>query len=822
MKVGATFVPPSGDIKSPFVIVGEQPGKLEVKIRQPFIGSAGKVLTECLNAANIIQHECYKTNVIKDLDKPAYEIFTYTRGKAKVQESWYKHTEVLKNELEKTEGLIIAVGNTALYALTNNIGITKWRGSVIESTLLPGRLVLPILHPSTVIPPKKVYTNKLLIQLDLQRARDYIDGKFQPPEYDIAIQPSFFESMDFLQQCYEEGMKGYTIDYDIELRFEQVSCISFAYTSWHAISIPFICASGDYFTVDQEVEVWKAIAKILEEPKIKKRGQNLIFDSHFLIRNHKIATKNIEDTMVAQQIIMSEYPRGLDFITSIWTSHPYYKDEGKKYFEGGNYPRLWTYNGTDSLITAEAFPKQWDMLRSQNNTEIYKHQVRVIEPLAYMMERGIKADMPGIKKNAAQLDKEIEDLTRQLYAVVGYELNPNSPDQLQHYFYGIMGHRPYKSKTTKNITTDADALKRLTIKGSQEAALILEIRRRSKVRSVYMEPAKFDSDGRVRCAYNPVGTRYSRLSSAENIFGTGMNMQNWPHSSLKYLKADEDYLFCSFDLAQAENRLVAYLGQIDSMIEAFESGKDVHRLTASLIFNKPPEEISDEPGSSTLGAGTHSERDWGKRANHGLNYDLGYRSFALYYELPERDSKFIVEKYHQVYPGVRQGFHSYIKRCLRENRTLTNPMGRHTLFTSKLDDATFKEAYSCIPQGTVGDLINQQGINQTYYNPQQFGPVELLIQVHDSVGFQIPIKIGWERVAQILWEIKANLEIPLKIHQYEFVIPADLNIGLNLDKAYGREFKAKNFPESPQVLAQKLESVYPDIVQEENELCQSV
>ena len=819
---GATFVPPRGDLNSPFILVGEQPGRMEVRLHEPFVGPASKVLVECLNAANITSYECYKTNVLKDLDKPLKEIFRYERGKAHVSQRWYDYLEILQEELSQTTGLIIAIGNVALYALTDNVGITKWRGSVLDSTLLPGRKVLAIIHPATVLPPKMQYKNKLLIQMDLQRARDFADGKFQSSEYDIGIQPSFMEAMTYLEECYQEGMRGYTIDYDIELRFEEVSCVAFTYNSWNAISIPFISGDGDYFTVDQEVEIWKAIAKILEEPTIRKRGQNLIFDSHFLIRKHGIVTKNIDDTMVAQQIIMSEYPRGLDFITSIWTTHPYYKDDGKKYFEGGNYPRLWTYNGTDSMVTAEAFPKQWEMLRNQGNLETYKRQVALIEPLAYMMERGIKVDLPGIIKLSGELDKEIEDLTRQLHAVVGFPLNPNSPKQLIAYFYGTQGYRPYKSKTTKNVSVDADALKRLSIKGSKEAALILDIRKRSKIRSVYMEPLKFDKDNRVRCSYNPVGTRYSRLSSSENIFGTGMNMQNIPHSVHKYFKADEGYLYCSFDLAQAENRIVAYLGQIDSMIKAFEEGKDVHRLTASLIFGKPPEDISDEKGSSSLGSGDHSERDWGKRANHGLNYDLGYRSFSMYYELPERESKFIVEKYHQVYPGVRQGFHAYVKRCLRENRTLTNPMGRKTLFLNKLDETTFKEAYACIPQGLVGDIVNEYGIEYIYYNPQLFAPVELLIQVHDSVGFQIPLSVGWERIAQMLWLIKQSLETPMQIHQYNFSIPADLNVGLNLDKHMGREYKAKNFPATPELLAQALEEAYPQMVEEENTLCQSV
>lgn len=809
---GSTFVPPIGDPLSPIILVGEQPGKMEVRNRQPFLGPAGRVLMDCMNVVGIVRHDCYITNVIKDLDHPLATHFRYDKGKMHVSDSWYKYLEILKQELEQTQGLIVAIGNVALAALTGNLGITKWRGSVLDSTLLPGRKVLPILHPATVIPPKNQFLNRILIQFDLQRAKEFIDGKYQPSNYEIIIRPSYQQCVEYLEECLDYGLKGYTVDYDIELRYEQISCIAFAHNPAVAISIPFVDENGDYFNLEQEVEIWRLIAEILQNPKIKKRGQNLIFDSQFLLHVHHIITRNIDDTMIAERTLMPEFPIGLDFITSLWTSHPYYKDEGKKYFSGTNFPRLWNYNGTDACVCAEAFPKQYEELRRQGNLETYERQRLLVEPLTYMMERGIKSDIPGIIKKAAELDVEIEDLTRQLHAVVGWEINPNSPQQLQKLFYGLQGYQPYKSKTTGNISVDSDALKRLSRKGSKEAAIIQQLRKKSKIRSVYLDPAKFDKDGRIRCSYNPVGTRFSRLSSSENIFGTGMNMQNQPYDCLKYYLADDGYLYFSFDLSQAENRLVAYIGKIEPMIEAFESGKDIHRLTASLIFGKPSDEISDEKGSSVLGSGEHSERDWGKRANHGLNYDLSYKSFALYYELPEAQSKTIVERYHHVYPGVRQGFHKYVQRQLRETRMLINLMGRRTLFLDTLNDQTFKEAYACIPQGTVGDVVNERGLEFIYYNPKQFAPVELLIQVHDQIGFQIPVSIGYKRIAELLIMIKQSLEQPLKIHDYTFVIPADLTFGLTLDKKSGKEVKAKNFPKTVEALAELLQTSHADML----------
>jgi DNA polymerase-1 len=281
-------------------------------------------------------------------------------------------------------------------------------------------------------------------------------------------------------------------------------------------------------------------------------------------------------------------------------------------------------------------------------------------------------------------------------------------------------------------------------------------------------------------------------------------MQNWPHDLLNYLLPDPDHIYYSFDLAQAENRIVAYVGKVTPMIDAFENNKDLHNLTAGLIFNKHPDTISSEDGSCTLGNGKHSERFWGKKTIHGLNYDFGYKSFSLLYEVSERDSKQMVEKYHSSYPGVRNNFHTYIRKCLAENRTLTNLMGRRTLFLDEWGDALFKEAYACIPQGTVGDVINERGLEYVYYNQKMFRDIALLVQVHDSLGFQIPTSVPMIEHARMLRAIKTNLEIPLHFQGQDFVVPADLTYGFSLGKSLCNEIKFLKFPDNDFDLSEML------------------
>jgi len=496
--------------------------------------------------------------------------------------------------------------------------------------------------------------------------------------------------------------------------------------------------------------------------------------------------------MVAQKTLFPDYPMGLDFICTMYTDLPYYKNEGKKWFKvGGAWRTLWNYNALDSIVCADAHPKQIEDLKRQGNLETYERQRQIIEPLVYMMERGIKVDVEGMKKKGEEYGQKIDSAIEELRRLCGFDINPNSPKQLANYFYGTKGLPAYR-KRGGGVTTDDDALKRLARKGIKEAELVRKIREYTKARGNYLNIDKVDTDARIRCSYNPAGTRFSRISSSENIFGTGMNMQNWPHELLEFLLPDEGYVLYTIDLSQAENRIVAYVGNVTQMIEAFETGRDVHSLTAALIFGKPVDEISNVDGSSQLGGGHYSERFWGKKANHSLDYDLGFRTFAMRFELPETQAKWIVERFHLAYPGIRQNFHEIVRTQLAKDRTLTNLMGRRTLFLGEWGDKLWKVGYSCIPQGTVGDMINERGLSYVYYNQKDFAPVELLTQTHDSITFQIPLNISWERHAGMLRLIKAKLETPLKWNEREFVIPADISMSLDFNKDKGKKIKIVN------------------------------
>lgn len=770
-------VKPEGDPHSLIAFIGEAPGGQEERLGRPFVGPSGQLLDECLRTVGINRRDCYLTNVVKE--RPPNNDISYFialgKGAPIISPEGKQYLDEFLIEVDTlSANVLVPLGNVPLWALTGLKNITKRHGSILSTA--KGRKVIPTIHTAAAL---REYSFKYYIQNDLRR----IKYQSQFPEirlrdYRILVAPTYQQVCSHLQEILSSSRM---IAVDIEVLNYEVSCISIG--NPFVVSIPFTNEEGDYFTVEQETEIWKLLTEILEHPDITKLGQNLAFDGTFLFQKYGIRMSPLADTMVAQGILYPDLPKGLDFTTATYTDVPYYKDEGKLWFKlGGSFHDLWEYNAKDSMVLPTIYEKQVDLLTKQNNQLAYQNQVALVEPIVYMCGRGIRTDWEGIRRESEEAEAKLSKLTEDFQQECGYDCNPKSPKQLKELFYVNRGHKPYTNRSTGNVSTDRDALKRLSRKGDRAAKLLLQIRQLSKLKDTYYDTT-LDPDRRLRCSFNPVGTTSGRLSSSKTIFGTGLNFQNIPDSFRRYMLVDEGYIGYQLDLSQAENRVVAYIAPDHLMIQAFEEGIDVHRLTASLIFNKKVEEVSDEPGSTSIGGGIYSERFWGKKANHGLNYDLGYRTFAFYYEIPESDSKYIVERYHAAYPGVRR-YHAWVRQQLSINRTLTDCLGKNRLFLGRWGDELFKEAYSYIPQSTVAGKLNRDGVLALWN--ERFGychDVELLNQVHDAVWIQIPLSLPLVAHAGLLIRLKESLGSDIQWKAASFSIPVDIEASpLNFGK----------------------------------------
>jgi len=828
-----TYVTPSGDPSAKLGIVGEQPGHQEVRARppRPFIGPAGQGLDECLAMTKIQRRELYITNVIKDLDAPlAHYINLDTRGKWTISADGYDYINELGVELRKLNlNIVVAMGNIALLALTNRVGITKWRGSILDSTLVPGLKVIGTFHPSTFIPPKFKFLNKPIVCEDLMRAK--YESQFKEIKRisrQIYIRPDFNQTINTLRNCYRLGKLGQIIGFDIEVINKEVDCIGVSWSPTDSICIPFRSSEGDYFIIEEELAIMRAIAYIIQDESIQKAGASFIFDTQFLFHKYGIQPRgSLHCTQIAQKISYPDFPAGLNAVTTMYTDIPYYKLDGKQWIKKGlgTWEQWWNYNGLDALAPVETIPKQLETLKKQHNEATYERQRKLIKPLLYMGERGIRVDVSEMMDYEIEQSKILNEKSAEIKDIVGRDINLNSPKQLMDYFYKELGNKPYKKKNGTgqyNDSIDVDALKRLVRQGgsaSEAARIMLDIRSLSKRISTYLNIGKVDKDGRYRSSYKPVGAETGRLSSGETIFGTGGNQQNWPHDLLRFFLFDEGYIGYSFDLSQIENRIVAYTGGVLAQIDAFEQGIDLHTLTASIIFRKPYDQISKVDGSSTLGDGRQSERYWGKKLNHGTNYDESYKKVALINELPEAEAKQLMEEVHRGYPQIRNGYHTMIQDMLKSSRTVTNLFGRTRLFLGPIYESypntpryacteTFRQAYAHFAQSTCADKVNEQGIEYIYYNQNLFKPIELLAQIHDSIVFQIPLTVKWTEQAKMLLLIKQSLETPLIWHDREIPTPVDLAIGFNLYKEQMIELKSKDIPSNEEKLAERLHFIY--------------
>lgn len=465
------------------------------------------------------------------------------------------------------------------------------------------------------------------------------------------------------------------------------------------------------------------------------------------------------------------------------------------------------YNALDSACTKEVHDKFFHELAPHGFYPTYEMTIRLLPLLMFMQTRGIKVDLEALEQTKQDVTKASQERQEELNKLCGRELNVNSPKDCQTYFYVELGIPPYYHEG--KVTVNDLALQRLTRgtakrPGLRQAKLVQEIRGLEKLYGTYLN-IEFDADRRMRCSYNPRGTKFGRLSSSKTIFGTGTNQQNLPQEFKKFLVADEGCVFWEVDKRQAEWVIVAYLTGDPNMIRVIEDEKDTHIHTASLMFDCPPEILELESklvGSNTdqdtvreLRMGnpdianyvsklprTMSGRQCGKKSNHGLNYDEGFVQFALLNEIEQSESKRIVEAYHQIYPGIRIWYES-IKKQLHKDRSLTNCFARKVRFLDAFGPDMFKSAYAMLPSSTQVDALNQ-GMVKIYNDPELCEiskyNIDILAQVHDSLLLQVPISVvkspEFKGIQQKVYDY---LSPELNYNGRRFKIATDSKFGLN-------------------------------------------
>lgn len=527
-----------GEPTSKICILAEAPATQEMQEGRPLVGEAGRVFTELCHQAGIIRRELYIVNVfpfpVEKPEKPTkmwikgdMSRVLWTQKSGLTDEGWVYAKDAIKKIRASGANVIVALGGTALSALLPRCkSISKYRGSVmmtdVDATGLR-RKVVPTYHPAALTWGAPFVWRYDIIS-DLRKAKRFSSKRaLDTQPFSLIIQPSFKDCLEFIRACKEAKLANT----DLEVYRPWISCLSLAYHEDEAICIPFVQENGQpYFDFDQEIEIWKAYTDLMGDPDVVKINQNMLFDAWVMfISNHILVRGRMEDPMIMQGILHPDFPKSLQYLTSICTDMEYYKDD-KKLWKNfwKDIASFWRYNAKDSIASLRSFNFLNEDIDSRGYRQQYEDYLEDCDHLLYMMCRGVRVDEAKLIVTKKHVQGLIEKAERKWIDKTGEVINIGSNAQLMRYFYVKMGHKPYFDMKTKKPTVNDYALQRMK-KKLPEAGIIQEFRAAQKLHSTYLK-VEYDEDLRIRTTYNPARTTTGRLSSKKTVFETGMNMQN--------------------------------------------------------------------------------------------------------------------------------------------------------------------------------------------------------------------------------------------------------------------------------------------------------
>lgn len=466
----------------------------------------------------------------------------------------------------------------------------------------------------------------------------------------------------------------------------------------------------------------------------------------------------------------------------------------------------WIYNALDCCVTNEVLGKlNENMDEVSRNT--YKFSRALQGPILEMQLRGIGLDPSERVKTLAEFKHERKFVQRHLEALahegLGYaNFNYRSPVQLKDLFYTVLGCTPVRARNANGQfvpTVNRDALEKLQQYYTAEIFCRHIITLRELDKKIQFLETEADEDGRIRTTFNIAGTNTGRLSSSDSAYGTGGNLQNIERKLRRVYIPDQGFKFCNIDLEQADARNVGAIlwelfvesheeSEAGKYLDACESG-DLHTRVCSMAYTNLPwtgdlkadKAIADDKENYAYREFTY--RDMSKRLGHGTNFFGTPRNMGNILKIPASQIDSFQEKYFTGFPLIGTHnkkdrattcWHNWVRNQLLNYGCLVTPgfNRRRYFFGRPDDDRTLREAIAYAPQSMTADEIDT-GIIRLWRSPL---PIQLLIQVHDSILFQYPEELEAEIIPAAMELLKVI--IPLKRGR-EFSVPVEAKIGWN-------------------------------------------
>lgn len=506
---------------------------------------------------------------------------------------------------------------------------------------------------------------------------------------------------------------------------------------------------------------------ILEDPHIAKYLHHAKFDA-LMLHHAGINLQGITfDTMIAAHLLITDGQRsGLKYLSEYYLQEPMYtfaemvNDKKLKNFSYVAVPDAIIYAAADAHQTWRLHALFAPRLVENDLDKLYYNiEMPLLKVLIQMEKEGIGFNTEVIKPIAHQVSDELAILQNQILDLIGPEfvgINLNSPKQLEDLLFNHL-KLPIIKKTTQKTaySTDQEVLKDLA-KIHPVPALIARYRELFKLKTTYLDALVTyinPQTRKIHTTFSQAQVATGRLSSSEP------NLQNIPvdrYHLRSAFQAEADTLFLSADYSQIELRVLAYLSQDATLIDAFKHNYDIHSLTASGLFDVPLEQVTSE------------QRQLGKRINFSILYGLTPHGLSKDLDISHSTAKNYIDRFMSKYPGVSAWMSSVVQQATQDGYVRTHFGRRRYIPALKEKNRTLFEAGKRVAintkaQGTAAELMKIGMINLERVLKEKKSGAKMLLQIHDELLIQVPIDempVMQKLVADTLEQV-INWNVPL-------------------------------------------------------------
>jgi len=560
--------------------------------------------------------------------------------------------------------------------------------------------------------------------------------------------------------------------------------ISFSYAPNEAFYIPV--AHKNIKGLKKEI-VLKKIKSILEDPSIKKVGQNMKYD-YIIFKNNGIEIGPVEDTMLLSYTLDAGNNRhNMDTLSEIHLGHKTisYKElvgTGKKQlsFSDINLEDATKYAAEDADVTLRLYNLLLDRVNNEKLNKIYDvFEKPMIKLLSKLEMNGIKVDNIYLRKLSKKFEEKLKKIEKAIYKISGKEFNIGSPKQLGEIIYNDLKIAKLKRTKKGSLATSAKILEDLALTGHKFPNLILDWRQVSKLKSTYTDALQDHINKktkRVHTSFLLAATNTGRLASSDP------NLQNIPIKTTdgreirKAFIAEKNNILISADYNQIEMRILAEMADVKELKKAFKDNQDIHSLTASQVFGVPINKVND------------NYRRKAKAINFGIIYGITQYGLAKQVGVSNQEALDFINAYFKKFPEIKEYMNTTIKTC-RKQGYVTNIFGRR-IHLRGINDKNFsvrsfqeRAAINAPIQGSAADIIRLAMIKiDKILEEDKKNKAKMLLQIHDELIFECAGK-DKDKIKKIIKETMVSVSSS-DHHIFSIPLEVSVNSGNNWGEAH--------------------------------------